>query len=217
MAICKASVTLTGTGDLLLHNGQTADPRNTYAKQLKAISGKRKKTDADLDAMARIEWFAGLYLGKVEVDGQSYVTTTIPAHVLESAFVAGAKKSKRGVQAKSGLFVDRQAVLEFEGKPAGNLTPEQMQTELDALFDGGEHHLTVGVKVGTSRVMRTRPKVTGWKASTVVEYDDSVMTLADVRDVIEDAGHLVGVGDWRPKYGRFNASITPLQAALEEG
>ena len=26
--------------------------------------------------------------------------------------------------------------------------------------------------------------------------------------MIEDAGRLVGVGDWRPKYGRFNATVT---------
>lgn len=209
MAICKANVTLTGTTDLLLHNGQTADPRNQYAKAMKAVSGKRKKTDADLDQLAKIEWFAGLYLGRVEKDGVKYATTILPSHVLESAFVAGARKSKRGVQAKSGLFVTQQAVLNFAGKPQGDLTEEQLQQALDELYEGGEHHLTVGVKVSTSKVMRTRPKVGDWSASLELEYDDAVMTFADVREVIEDAGRLVGVGDWRPKYGRFNAEVTP--------
>ena len=206
MAINKATVTLTGKNDILLHNGQTADPRNTYAKQMKQISSKRKKTDADLDQLARVEWFAGLYIGK-QADGSA--TTVIPAHVLESCFVAGAKKSKRGVQAKSGLFVDSQAVLDFEGKPEGNLTAEALQESLDALYEGGEHHLTVGVKVSTSKVMRTRPKFSNWSATCVIEYDDAVLTFADVKDVIEDAGNLVGVGDWRPKFGRFEAVVTP--------
>jgi len=37
-----------------------------------------------------------------------------------------------------------------------------------------------------------------------------VLTLGDVKDILEDAGRLVGVGDWRPKFGRFGvAEATP--------
>lgn len=210
MAIRKAHVRLQGKNNILLHNGQTADPRNHYAKQMKAISSKRKKTDADLDQLAKVEWFAGLYLGKVTKDGTKYATTTIPSHVLESCFVAGAKKSKRGVQAKSGLFVDSQAVLEFEGKPEGDLSEEQLQQALDDLYESGDHSLCVGVKVGQSKVMRTRPCFSDWSAEVDVEYDDAVMTFGDVKDIIEDAGRLVGVGDWRPKYGRFEATVEEI-------
>jgi hypothetical protein len=207
MAIRKANVVLNGTTDILLHNGQTADPRNQYAKAMKMISGKRKKTDADLDQLAKVEWFAGLYLGKLP-DGS--VTTVLPSHVLESAFIAGAKKSKRGVQTKSGLFVDSQAVLNFEGKPEGQLDETALKDSLDALYEAGQHHLTVGVKVSTSKVMRTRPKFSGWSAECQIEFDDAVMTFADVQEVIEDAGRLVGVGDWRPKFGRFASTVTEV-------
>jgi hypothetical protein len=41
------SLTIVGTAPLLMHNGQTADPLNKYAKMLKSVSGKRKKTEAD--------------------------------------------------------------------------------------------------------------------------------------------------------------------------
>jgi len=210
MAINKAIVTLTGTNNILLHNGQTADPRNKFAKEMKSISGKRKKTDADLDELARIEWLAGLYLGTYEVDGVKYATTTIPSHVLESAFIAGAKKSKRGVQAKSGLFVDQQAILDFDGKPEGHLAQEALQAALEELYASDDYHLTVGVRVGTSKVMRTRPMFSGWSATTEVEYDDSILTFSDVKEIIEDSGRLVGVGDWRPKFGRFASTITAV-------
>jgi hypothetical protein len=43
MTIYKAKVTLVGKGKILLHNGQTADPRNYFAKQMRQISAKRKK------------------------------------------------------------------------------------------------------------------------------------------------------------------------------
>lgn len=207
MAIRKAHITMTGTTALLCHNGQTADPRNHYAKAMKQISGKRKKTDADLDQLAKIEWFAGLYIGRVEMGDSKLPTTVLPSHVLESAFIAGAKKSKRGTQAKSGLFVTKPALLDFKGKPEGALTEEQLQEALDALYESGEHHLTVGVKVGQAKVMRTRPMLSDWKATCEVEFDDEVMTFADLREVVEDAGRLVGCGDWRPKYGRFEAVV----------
>ena len=41
-------LTIIGTAPLVMHNGQTADPLNKYAKMLKAISGKRKKTGGGL-------------------------------------------------------------------------------------------------------------------------------------------------------------------------
>ena len=88
-----------GVSPLLCHNGQTADPRNTYSKAIKAISGKRKKVDADYDEMARLEWLAGLY----RIDGD----LVIPDYVIESTMIGGAKKSKRGeveVKAKAPKY-----------------------------------------------------------------------------------------------------------------
>ena len=41
---------------LIMHNGQTADPLNPFSKAMKEISGKRKKTDTDYEAMANIEF-----------------------------------------------------------------------------------------------------------------------------------------------------------------
>lgn len=203
MAICKLKVTINGAADLINHNGQTADPRNEFAKQMKAISGKRKKTDADLDQLARIEWFAGLYVGRIKDDDKETARLTLPGHVIEAALVGGAKKSKRGVQAKSGLFVTDAGTLDFPGSPSSALPKADLQTWLDNLFEQGENTLTVGVKVGQAKVMRTRPKFEDWSSSFVAEFDDAVLTLGDVKEIMDDAGRLVGVGDWRPKYGRF--------------
>ena len=213
MAIRKAQLTMRGRSDILLHNGQTADPRNRYAKDMKAISSKRKKVDADFDAMSKIEWFAGLYLGRYQKDGVTYATTTIPAHVIEAAIIGGAKKSKNGPRVKSGVFVDQQAVLDFDGKPAGDLTEEQLQQALDGLYEAGEHHLTVGVRVTTNKVMRTRPKFSNWSAKTTIEFDDDQLNFGELQDIVDDAGRLVGVGDWRPKYGRFTPSLELVEEA----
>jgi hypothetical protein len=87
------SLTIVGTAPLVMHNGQTADPLNKYAKMLKAVSSKRKKTEADYEELARIEFFAGLYMDQNE--------PAIPARLLEAAVVEGARKSKSGKQWRS--------------------------------------------------------------------------------------------------------------------
>ena len=38
-----------GVSPLLMHNSQTVDPTNKFARALKEISGKRKKVDADYE------------------------------------------------------------------------------------------------------------------------------------------------------------------------
>ena len=187
-------ITISGESPLLCHNGQTADPRNTYAKAMKAVSSKRKKTDADFDELARLEWLAGLYRFRDEI--------VIPDYVLEAVFINGAKKSKRGPQAKCGLFFTDHAVLDFPNKP------EQINDDtLSEMFDSGEYTHTVGVKVGMAKVMRTRPMFRHWSMNATASFDPDVLNLRDIEEIAVDASKLVGIGDWRPKHGRFTAGI----------
>ena len=51
-----------GVDPILMHNGQLANPRNSYAKSMKAISSKRNKTGDDFDELARLEFCGGLYM-----------------------------------------------------------------------------------------------------------------------------------------------------------
>lgn len=190
-----------GVSPLLCHNGQTADPRNTYAKAIKAVSSKRKKTDADYDEMARLEWLAGLY----RIDGD----LVIPDYVIESTMIGGAKKSKRGPQAKCGLFFTEHAALQFSGKP--DVINDETLAEM---FASGDFTHTIGVKVGMSKVMRTRPIFRNWSLKALCQFDPDVLNLRDIEEIASDAGKLVGLGDWRPKHGRFDADVIPVVESL---
>ena len=178
---------LTSESPLLMHNGQTADPLNKYAKDLKRVSGKRAKTDADFAEMARIEWYASLYVD----DGK----LCIPSEVLEAALVEGAKKQKLGKQAQSTLFVSGNAILHFDGD---NLT-------VDELWDRGTNRLTTGVRIQRNRVMRTRPKIDKWSCEIAINFDDKILDPPRVSEIVATTGREVGIGDWRPKFGRFTA------------
>ena len=179
---------------LIQHNGQTADPRNRYSKALREISSKRKKTDADLDELARIEFLAGLYLAEGSI--------TLPDHVVEAALVGGAKKSKNGPTCKMAVFVDGPAVLDFAGNP-GVINDETLQQ----MWEGGEHHLTAGVRVGQAKVMRTRPHLRDWSAVVTVSYEEDLVNRQSVIEFAQDAGRQVGLCDWRPKHGRFQVEV----------
>ncbi|MBK8123994.1 MAG: hypothetical protein IPK54_10670 [Dokdonella sp.] len=44
-----------------MHNPRMVDPEYDLNRQIKAITGKRKKTDEDLREIERLEWYGGLY------------------------------------------------------------------------------------------------------------------------------------------------------------
>jgi hypothetical protein len=171
---------------LIMHNGQTADPLNGYAKLMKSITGNRKKTDADYERLARIEYEAGLYLN-------SNKQVILPSRVIEAALVEGAKTQKQGQQALAGLFVDADAVLEYAGGP---LTVEK-------LINSEAHRLCVPVVVGQAKTMRTRPMFADWSIEFLVSINTDIADERSLRQWIEKAGGLKGLGDWRPRYGRF--------------
>jgi uncharacterized protein with NRDE domain len=64
------------------------------------------------------------------------------------------------------------------------------------------------VKQQKNRIIRVRPRIPEWSISFTVEYDESVINGRDLEQAITEAGAIVGIGDWRPKYGRFTAEFS---------
>lgn len=171
------------------HNGQTADPLNKFSKALKEISGRRKKTDADFEKMAQIEKEAGLYLNdKGEI--------TIDTRVIEATLLNGARKSKEGKDSLSAIFVDESSPIEFDGS-----TFKKPLTVAEVLADP-RFHRTDAVKVGQSKVMRTRPFFKNVKGSFILTLDSDVANPEQMERWVHAAITQVGMGDWRPRHGR---------------
>ena len=171
---------------MIVHNGQTADPLNKWSKALKAVSGKRKKTDADYEELARLEFFAGLYMGKSG--------PIIPAANIDSMLINAAKKNREGPMAKSGAFCLTDVDMIYDGPR----TPEEMWD------DGNFRHVAI-VRVQMARVARTRPVFKEWSAVVSLQIEDSVVNVKQVEDWFHIAGTQIGLGDWRPQHGRFSA------------
>lgn len=186
MAWQKLQFRLTGDAPMIQHNGQTADPLNRFSKALKAISSKRKKTDSDLEELAHLEFLAGLYMSE---DGP-----IIPPMVIDACIIDAAKKNRESVLAKSGFFTVGNSIMEYNGPRSA-----------EELWKDDRFHLSVPVRVQTARVIRTRPIFNEWALVTNVQYEDSVVNAATVSGWFNIAGALVGLGDWRPRFGRFQA------------
>jgi hypothetical protein len=197
MAMAMVKVRLSGEEDLplIMHSSALANPLGVASKELKAISSKRKKVDADHEEMARLEFKGALYLGR---EGR----IIIPKNVLDAVILAGAKKSKRGTAFKSQVFCKKSPELNYEKKDE-SLTGHDL---IKYLLEDEDFRLVVPVCVGQSTIMRTRPKFNNWSLDTEFEYFGEVDRDAVVK-ALEDAGKTGGIGDWRPRYGRFSVEV----------
>lgn len=181
----KIEVTIRGIAPLLMHNGQLADPLNEHTKAIKKVSSRRKKTDEDYIELARLEFLGGLYLdesGKI----------VIPARNLEACVLDGAKRSRRGKEFSAGCFVENDAPLMYDGPKTA-----------DGLWCDKNFRNTIGVRVSTARIMRTRPIFKKWSCKFEIQYIPDMINGEDIKTSIRDAGLYAGLGDYTPRFGRF--------------
>ena len=52
--------------------------------------------------------------------------------------------------------------------------------------------------------MRTRPRFHQWSIVTTVSYRPSAIDRSTLLEIARFAGAMVGVGDFRPRFGRFS-------------
>ena len=174
-----------GVSPLLMHSALLNDPMAEITKALKKINAKRKKVDADLEEMSKLEFYGGIY-----VDKEGY--PILPSTCLEACIVEGAKAEKLGKKFKATVFVDGDPRLIYDGPK-----------DVDGLWEAGTFRDTRRVKVGMSGVMRTRPRFDEWALSFPILYVSSAVTVENVESALVTAGQMVGLCDFRPRFGRF--------------
>lgn len=180
---------ITGVTPLLMHADKLANPLLPETRAHKELTGKRKKTDDDHVAIARSEFVAGAYW--TERDG-----FYVPGQNFDATFLGGAKLQKLGTHWKRGALVLEQRVKLLHDGPG---TPSK-------LWDSPANVDCRGVKVGSAKIMRYRPIFLQWAAELSVTVNTDVLNLMEARKAIEDAGALIGVCEYRPRFGRFEVS-----------
>jgi len=62
---------------------------------------------------------------------------------------------------------------------------------------------SVVVPATRGRIMRVRPRLDEWELSFTIELRNEQVPIEVVKQILDTAGNEVGIGDFRPRFGRF--------------
>lgn len=185
------TIRLTGISPMLHHNGRLANPIDPHTRALKALTGKRKKTDEDLVEIMVAEARGGCWETRDGLLG-------LPTAAVWRCLYDAAKAFKQGENIKRALLFD-------DPEHVDALVVDGRTHECDIWVKDHDHIDYRPVKVQGRKVMRARPLVpAGWQSEHTFDLLDDVLDARELAPILERAGRLVGVGDWRPTYGRFD-------------
>ena len=188
-----------GTSPLITHNGaaglDTRSPANLEKAHITSKKGPR--TVSEEERLRELECFTSLYLDQ-------WAAPTLPEAALRSNIETAARKLRHGPKVREGLIVESVEQFDYDktlGTTAGELARSCQ--------------FTVGVRVGTARILRTRARFDVWAVTFVVETDDELIDQDNLLTWLDIGGRRIGLGDWRPEksghYGRYKVEdIQPI-------
>jgi len=217
------SITLEGLSPLLMHNDNLAFSEKVQAWR-RDPANKENSVSGD-DRTPPWTW-----IGYTYHDGKHL---GIASDNIMTMFREGGAKVHTGKgnetykkQTQFGIMLDQQQFeVVINEKPIevkkikpliGNL---EFNTHLETAEENGFELLVKRAKIGRSKHIRVRPMFREWVAYgsiTVLDEDLSGLTKDTLQIILNQAGALCGLCDWRPSspasgtFGRFTPHIKPM-------
>lgn len=189
MAYKNIRFTVEGVSPLLLHSDRLANPLLEETQALKKVTAIRKKTEENHTEIARLSYLGSFY--NSDYSGEVVIDTKL----LEGTIFSAAKLQKLGVIAKRSIIIAEGNVkLLYEGPQ----TPDALWKAQGKWVD----FRTVDVQ--GSRIMRYRPRFNTWGLTFEVMFDNEQLEMDQLVQIVQNAGSKMGLGDYRPKFGRFS-------------
>ncbi len=186
------TVKLTSLSPMLMHADILSNPLHPATKAHKKLTSDRtfKKTDEGLIAIAKSEYINSLYMDK---KGK----VCLPTMNIRASLIQGARLSRGGKEVERAVvFMDQQVPLVYDGpKTAEGLWKDK--TFVDQRT----------VRVQRAKLVRYRPIFTEWEAITSVTINPELLNIENLLDYWKMAGNLVGIGDFRPLFGRYEVEL----------
>jgi len=183
----QITVTLKNNGPMLMHSDKLSNPLDPATKAHKVLTSKRKKTDDDYEAIAKSEWLSSLYYS-------DDIGVYIPMQNIRKSLIEGARFNKLGKHVERGVvFMDSRSKLKYSGPK----DPEK-------LWESGKFTDARSVRVSQARLIRFRPIFTEWQTEDIeILFNPAVIDNADIMAAWTNAGNMVGLGDYRPLFGKY--------------
>ena len=192
--------TIEGTTPLLMSSQRGANPRDPLAREARLLAQKRSKlTDDEYDKLSDLEYTLRIYHDKA-------LGPFLPAENVKRCIQDGAKMTKAGKQVERALWpIENAFALVYEG-------PRDLP---GLLADPAFRDVRMAGVMG-GLIERTRPFFTEWSLTPVMEMDETLLDLDQLADYLVKAGKYSGLGDYRPRFGRFRLDGT-IQEVSDDG
>ena len=179
----RCFVEIEGETPLLMHNGRTANPLDEFAKKMRIITSKKKKTEEDLENLMSIQWEAGLYWN-------DELGVYMPVENLLAALLKACKKHKLGTYVSGFVFTEK---LGFP------LIANHAQN-FELLKNDKENKFVKAVTIQRAKNLTCRPVFNKWGLKFNFIVDLALLTESDVTMILNTMTNRVGLGVWTPSH-----------------
>jgi hypothetical protein len=127
----------------------------------------------------------------------------LPDSVMEACIKEAARTLRKGKDIDRGVLVSETVVSLKTGKRFTSLG----QAYEDESFRM-EGPCKIPPKTG-ALIWKTRCMIpTGWTAQFQIEFDETTISVKTLEEIVHVSGESIGIGGWRPKFGRFTAEVS---------
>ena len=192
----KLTFRLEGVVPLIMNNGQSQNPDLKINKERSKLHKRGHKTEQDELDGRKLDFLAALYTddkGHPVIPGDNFDA------MMYGRSGAVSQMKVKGISRKkcaANIFTEGPVLLEYDGPSTAK---ELAEDERFRFF-----HKVVRSNIS---VFVTHPIFPKWSATVAVKYNSDQLDADDVAKLMVYGGENVGVCDWRPKYGRFVATL----------
>lgn len=179
----EITVRLTGTSPLLMHStrGMQESPREGLKQKGDNLTGRDEAE-----------------LGTYRDQNNGIVFPTIAPRNAMFKAASGQKVGKLTArQALGGVIPVEELVPVIDPETGEQLDDFEVDTRV--------------VRIGNARIFRSRPRFENWAIEFALEYDELLINEQAICELLEKAGKVSGIGDYRPEhsgtFGRFTVSV----------
>lgn len=185
-----ATLHLEGTAPLLMNSAE-ADRDSELFRAYTLLGQKKGKSLDDEARLRELEWELRIYL-------DDEIGPYVPGRMVKAVLCAAAGKFKKGATVgRSLVTVLYRIPLQYEGP-----------RDQAGLWADGFRYTTMVKNAGfnAGRVMRCRPMFPEWSLDADLAFDPEEID-ADTLGLIVERAQRYGIGDYRPEFGAFSATL----------